>query len=151
MVIRRGTLKDRAFVEDLGRRTLDSSVAAFREASQPMLEVAFERMLHFVYGQGHEIFVAEEDGRRVGFVMLLDSMPDEVTLCPQGFIAYMAIEPNYRVRGIARALLEKAEDAARGKGLPYMGLMVTEDNVTARKLYEAAGYITERRLLCKIL
>jgi len=30
-------------------------------------------------------------------------------------------------------------------------LMVTEDNAAARAVYERAGYLTERRLLCKPL
>jgi ribosomal protein S18 acetylase RimI-like enzyme len=32
-----------------------------------------------------------------------------------------------------------------------MALMVTEENAAARRLYERAGYRTERRLLCKAL
>jgi hypothetical protein len=32
-----------------------------------------------------------------------------------------------------------------------MALMVTEDNGAARELYAQAGYVTERRLLCKPL
>ncbi|MHB8357563.1 MAG: GNAT family N-acetyltransferase [Vulcanimicrobiaceae bacterium] len=47
--------------------------------------------------------------------------------------------------------MEAAEDEARRRGLPYMGLMVTEDNAAARALYDSAGYLTERRLLCKRL
>jgi len=35
--------------------------------------------------------------------------------------------------------------------LPYMSLMVTEENEAARALYERAGYVTERRLLSKPL
>jgi ribosomal protein S18 acetylase RimI-like enzyme len=32
-----------------------------------------------------------------------------------------------------------------------MSLMVTDENAAARALYERAGYVTERRLLCKPL
>jgi ribosomal protein S18 acetylase RimI-like enzyme len=95
--------------------------------------------------------VAEAGGERCGFLLLITDLPDEVTLMPQGFVAYMAVEPAWQRRGIGAQLLEIAEDEARRMGLPYMSMMVTEDNTAARELYERAGYFTERRLLCKAL
>jgi len=83
--------------------------------------------------------------------LMLDQLPDEVTSLPQGFVAYMAVEPEARRSGVARALLAAAEDEAKRRSLPYMALMVTEENAAARALYEDAGYRTERRLLCKEL
>ena len=149
--IRPGLPADRAFVQDLGTRTIVDSVAAFRFSTAPMLEVAFERLLRFVYDQRHQFFVAELAEKRAGFLLSLESMPDEVTLIPQSFVAYMAVEPQSRRAGVATELLKIAEAGARELGMPYMTLMVTEENAAARRLYESAGYITERRLLCKIL
>jgi ribosomal protein S18 acetylase RimI-like enzyme len=63
----------------------------------------------------------------------------------------MAVEPALRGAGIGAALLMRAEHEARLRGAPYMALMVTEENAGARKLYERAGYVVERRLLCKTL
>ena len=63
----------------------------------------------------------------------------------------MAVKPERRGAGIGTALLAAAEDEARRCGLPYMALMVTEENAVARRLYERAGYQTERHLLCKAL
>jgi len=82
---------------------------------------------------------------------MLNDLPDEVTGMPQGFIAYMAVEPEARRHGVGRQLLLAAEEQARARGLPVVALMVTEDNVAARELYAQAGYRTERRLLCKTL
>ncbi len=82
---------------------------------------------------------------------MLDDLPDDVTGDVQAFVAYMAVEPELRGRGIGAALLAAAEDEARKRGLSYIALMVTEENRAARDLYERAGYVTERRLLCKIL
>lgn len=150
--IRPGARADRGFVEELGKHTLPDSVAAFRVATPaPMLDVAFERLLRFVYDQDHGFFIAEIEGRRAGFVLTIEAMPDEVTLIPQAFVAYMAVDPSFRRAGVAAALLAHAEEAARALGMPYMALMVTEENQAARRLYESAGYFTERRLLCKIL
>ncbi len=151
VVVREGGAADREFIEDLGKRTMRDSVAAFRNYNDAMLEASYEGLLEFVFKQSRVVYVALRQERRVGFVIMLDTMPDEVTRMPQGFVVYMAVEQHARRNGIGRRLLEAAEDEARRRGLPYMGLMVTEDNAAARALYEAAGYLTERRLLCKRL
>lgn len=150
-VIRNGGPEDRPFVEDLGKRTMGDSVAQFRYVNDSMLEASYDGLLDFVFAQSHALLVAEHDGKRAGFILMLDTMPDEVTRMPQGFVAYMAVESWARGAGIGSRLLAAAEDEARRRGLPYMGLMVTEDNAAARALYERAGYLTERRLLCKPL
>lgn len=150
--VRPGSEADRTFVERLGRQTAASSVAAFRGSVETeAVRDALERLLETVDTRSHATLVAECDGEPAGFVLLIDDLPDEVTSMPQGFIAYMAVEPAFRRRGVGSALLIAAEDEARRRGLPYMGLMVTEDNAQARSLYERAGYVTERRLLCKPL
>jgi ribosomal protein S18 acetylase RimI-like enzyme len=151
ILIREGRVEDRAFVEDLGKRTMGDSVARFRYYNEAMLEASYEGLLDFIFKQPYVLYVAERAGEPAGFVLMLDTMPDEVTRMPQGFIAYMAVEPSQRRYGIGRRLLTAAEDEARRRGLPYMGLMVTEDNAAARAMYERAGYLTERRLLCKPL
>lgn len=151
IVIRDGRPDDRPFVADLGKRTMGDSVAKFRYVNEAMLEASYDGLLDFVFRQSHVLLVAQDAGTRVGFVLMLDTLPDEVTRMPQAFIAYMAVEPSHRGQGIASRMLAAAEDEARRRGLPYMGLMVTEDNAAARALYERAGYLTERRLLCKPL
>lgn len=151
LTVRPAVAADRGFIEELGRRTLGSSVATFRPAPAAMIEVSYERLLQIVFGQSHVGLIAERAGVPIGFLLMLDQLPDEVTAMPQGFIAYTAVEPAARRSGAGRALLIAAEDEAKRRALPYMGLMVTEENVAARALYEGAGYRTERRLLCKEL
>ncbi len=142
---------DRAFVKALGRRCAMSSVGSLRLASEPAVRAAFDRLCEVVEDQSHVTLIAQRAERRVGFLMLLDELPDEVTALPQGFVAYMAVEPECRGFGVGAALLAAAEDEARRRGLPYMALMVSEENAGARRLYERGGYRTERRLLCKPL
>ncbi|HZZ65001.1 MAG TPA: GNAT family N-acetyltransferase [Candidatus Baltobacteraceae bacterium] len=151
VTVREGHAADRSFAQDLGRRTMTDSVAPFRSYRPGALEHSYEMLLDFIFSQPHVMLVAEREGKPLGFLLMLDSMPDEVTRMPQAFVAYMAVEPLARRRGIASRLLAAAEDEARRRGLPYMGLMVTETNAAARALYERAGYMTERRLLCKPL
>jgi len=142
---------DRAFVEDLGRRSTPSSVSSLRPALLRNVAASYERLLETVEAQSHVVLIAECDGRRAGFALLLDELPDDVTGLPQAFLAYMAVEPPLQRRGIGNALLRAAEDEAKRRGLPYMAFMVTEENAAARALYERAGYGTERRLMCKAL
>lgn len=142
---------DAAFVKSLGRECAMSSVASLRPAAEPNVRKAFDRLYEVVEDQSHVTLVAERGGERLGFVLLLDGLPDEVTLLPQGFVAYMAVKPGARGEGVGAALLAAAEDEARRRLLPYMALMVTEENEAARRLYDRAGYRTERRLLCKPL
>lgn len=142
---------DRDFVEDLAGRTVSASVPAFRHVPEVVAQLAVERLIETVEGRAHRLLIAEAGGIRTGFVLLIEDLPDEISSMPQGFAAYMAVEPAYRRRGIGAALLNAAEDEARRRGLPYMTLMVTEENAAARALYERAGYFTERRLLCKVL
>jgi ribosomal protein S18 acetylase RimI-like enzyme len=151
IAVRRGERADRDFVRDLGRRSATSSVSAVREARYDDVLEAFERLADFVYGRRHELLIAERDGARAGFLLLLYDIPDEVTMAPQAFIAYMAVEPTASRRGVGRALLETAEAHAHAAGLPHVSLMVTEENVPARALYEGAGYVTERLMLTKPL
>ena len=151
VTVRAAGAGDEKFIADLGRRTAHTSVSPVRPAPKTLVERALERLLEVVGAQSHRTFVAECDGKRAGFVLLLDELPDDVTSVPQGFVAYMAVEPSLQRRGVGKALLRAAEDEARRRGLPYMALMVTDDNAAALTLYERAGYVTERRLLCKAL
>lgn len=143
--------EDREFITTLGRRCVMSSVGALRPASESAAIHAFDRLVDLVDSQSHVALIAQDGERRVGFLLLLDRLPDEVTLLDQGFVAYMAVDPTLRRKSVGAALLAAAEEEARKRGLPHVALMVTEENEAARVLYERAGYRTERRLLCKPL
>ena len=149
--IRTATAKDQAFIESLGKKTVMDSVSALRHPIVEEVVENFGRLLRVVDRREHKTLVAEVDGEPVGFLIMLDSLPDEVTGGDQAFIAYMAVEREHRGGGVGAALLREAEDEARAMGAPYISLMVTEENEPARALYERAGYLTERRLLCKML
>ncbi len=149
VTVRVGDVRDWDFARDLGLRTISTSRS--RGAPDAALSAGYERLLDVASSQSHVLLVAREADLPVGFLLLLDALPDEVALQPQGFVAYMAVEPAFTRRGVATALLYAAEDEARRRGITYMSLMVTESNAPARRLYERAGYLTERRQLCKRL
>jgi len=151
LAIRSATAADRAFIESLGKRTAMDSVSPLRHPDPAAVLTNFERLLAILDQRDYTGLIAEDDGLPVGFMLVLDSLPDEVTGEDQAFIVYMAVERDRRGMGVGSALLANAEHEARRRGAPYMALMVTEENAAARALYERAGYRTERRLLCKTL
>lgn len=149
--IRAAIASDRAFIESLGKRTVMDSVSTRRNPNPRDVLENFDRLLAIVDRQPHVALIAEDRKVPVGFILLMTALPDEVTGQEQGFVAYMAVERERRGAGAGAALLAAAEDEARARGLPYIALMVTEENEAARALYDRAGYLTERRLLCKTL
>jgi len=151
ILVRAATKDDRAFIEALGKRTAMDSVSSLRRAQPADVLANFERLLSVVALRDHVALIAEAEGVPAGFLLMLDSLPDEVTGDDQAFVVYMAVENAARRTGVGSALLARAEDEARKRGAPYMALMVTQENAAARALYERAGYRTERRLLCKTL
>lgn len=151
IAIRRGTVRDRGFVLDLGRRVATTSVSSIRIALDPLVEGAYERLVDYVFARDHDVLVAERDGQSVGFALVIYDLPDEITLTEQTFVAYMAVEPAQQRRGAGRLLMERIEAIARERGMPYLSLMVTEENEAARELYAAAGFVTERRMMTKPL
>ncbi len=58
----------------------------------------------------------------------------------------LVVDPAYQGRGIARALLEAAEQAAAAKGCITIHLEVRADNEAAIRLYRKAGYLPDGRV-----
>lgn len=56
------------------------------------------------------------------------------------YVDALAVAPDFRRRGVARALLARAEDAAATAGLAGVSLDTGLHNEPARALYEGAGY-----------
>lgn len=69
-----------------------------------------------------------------------------------GFIDELYVIPEMRGLGIARRLMDTAEDAARALGVGTLHLEVENRNKTAQSLYKKAGWRdTHRKLLSKKL
>lgn len=80
-------------------------------------------------------FVWEENGRIVGNLTLLGS-----EVFGRYLIANVAVHPDYRRRGIARALLQEALDHIIGWGGRTVMLQVENDNDPAITLYRTSGF-----------
>jgi ribosomal protein S18 acetylase RimI-like enzyme len=83
-------------------------------------------------------YVWEESGRIVGNATIgLSHGPSGTWL-----LSNVAVHPDYRRRGIARALVETAIKEVRRHGGRYLTLQVQSDNLGARQLYETLGFRT---------
>lgn len=64
----------------------------------------------------------------------------------RAIIHHMCIHPEYRRRGIARMLLEKAEEALRAEGITKVFGLVFKDNDPANAFWESQGYTLRTNL-----
>ena len=61
------------------------------------------------------------------------------------YICGMAVDEEHRGRGLGTMLLEEAECTCRALRFTKLSLIVFEQNVQARRLYERYGYVATRR------
>lgn len=91
-----------------------------------------ENMLREELGKG--IFlVAEQDGRTAGYVGCQ-------TVLDEGYITNVAVSPDFRRQGIARALIAELTAKAEENKLAFVTLEVRESNAPAIALYTGAGF-----------
>ncbi len=91
-----------------------------------------ETMLREELGKG--IFlVAEQDGKTAGYIGCQ-------TVLDEGYITNVAVSPDFRRQGIARALIAKLLAQAKAAGLSFVTLEVRESNAPAIALYAGAGF-----------
>ena len=57
----------------------------------------------------------------------------------RGWIYYLAVAPQWRRRGLGRAMVDAAEVWLRARGVPKLQLMVRNDNHEALAFYAALG------------
>lgn len=133
-------IRPAALTDDAGLALLDHDTWSTLHAVQPRPadDDAFfdERHTPDAY------LVAEAAGRLAGYVRLAPSTPLACNAHVRQ-IQGLVIAPWARGRGIARALLEAAMDAARAQHASRITLRVLGHNGPARRLYESLGFGVE--------
>jgi ribosomal protein S18 acetylase RimI-like enzyme len=84
-------------------------------------------------------FVWEDAGRVVGNVSLMPAERDP----GRWILANVGVLPEYRRRGIARALVTSAIDLAARRSADELVLQVDVRSDSARRLYESLGFVTQ--------
>lgn len=85
------------------------------------------------------IYVAEREGRVVGFIHLT-SLEDYYRRRRHGHIGDIVVAEGEEGRGIATALMAKAEEWCRAQGYDWLSLSVFEQNERAERLYRKLGF-----------
>lgn len=99
--------------------------------------------------QAPVIFVAEADGRLVGFLELdYRKYAPGCRSSPVPFIEGWYVEPAQRGRGIGRALVEAAETHARATGHHEIASDVELENADGLAAHLAVGYEEVERVVC---
>ena len=89
-----------------------------------------------------DVLVALVDGVVAGYVQLKQTSPvpsHEHVLLING----LAVHPDHQRSGIGRRLIEAAVEEASHRGVRKLSLRVLAPNTTARRLYEALGFVIE--------
>lgn len=87
-------------------------------------------------------YVWVEEGRIVGYTMVRRLRPGSTGW----LIANVAVAPDFRRRGIARALVSACLDYARAHGARWAVLQVRADNLPALRLYQGLGFVEIGRI-----
>jgi ribosomal protein S18 acetylase RimI-like enzyme len=117
-----------------------------------------DRYLHHVFSEcaatDGGIYVAEVDGRVAGFAgvwaRVVSDEPDEYRY-EFAHLCDLVVLPEFRGRGLGRALLQRAEDHAREHGATTLRLGVLAANDRARQLYKSAGFHGYLEIMAKDL
>lgn len=92
------------------------------------------------------MYLAEIEGVLVGFMQLFKTY-STVRLANSWILEDLFVTPESRGRGVASELLAQALEHARDDGASGMFLETAQDNVTAQRVYERAGWTREGRFL----
>ena len=65
---------------------------------------------------------------------------DDETQAGELYVDSLAVDVDYRRRGIARQLLEATKQKAQNIGIPKVGLLVDKSNPNAERLYASCGF-----------
>jgi GNAT superfamily N-acetyltransferase len=141
--IRAGRKDDAAEAARLWMRSAEEHTAHDRVyETAPGAEKTMRRFLVDVANSGYSfLFVAAAGDRTVGFISgeLRQGSP---TFLPRTWASVddVFVEPEYRNRGMGRALLQSVRDWAQERGADGISLQVAAANARGRKFYEDLGF-----------
>ena len=80
---------------------------------------------------------AFEDNRLVGMVIISCDIR-------KGWINRLTVDPDYRNRGIAKALIAESEKTLRKRGIRIFCALIEDYNAVSKKLFKECGYVEHR-------
>jgi ribosomal protein S18 acetylase RimI-like enzyme len=147
--IRAATTEDEAFIQEMDLETTWASLDAGEqaEADRDEFRAALGPLNAPLFAQpASRVLIAEDDGRRLG-MLWMGEREHPLTGRPEAWVFSVSVVPEARGLGLGRRLMEEAERLARAAGYATIGLLVSEHNTVAQRLYEKMGYETKQRLM----
>jgi GNAT superfamily N-acetyltransferase len=139
--IRPASDADRDFVISLMPRLVEFGPPRWRDAEQMTAHdtrVITESLLDPTPDTA--VFIAEDaDGTALGLIHL-HAATEHYNREEHGHVEDLIVAHGGEGRGVGRALLEKAEEWARGRGYRWLTLNVFAENLRAREVYRRLGY-----------
>lgn len=91
--------------------------------------------IHSQLSDDSHVFLAALDfkGRVLGYIGLM-------FVLDEGYISNVAVAPDARGNGIAKALISELKQRAKSRELAFLTLEVRESNTAARTLYSVCGF-----------
>lgn len=91
------------------------------------------------------VFAVMVEGRFVGWISLtyIPKIGSRWNGHGHIYVDELWVQPDYRGRGLAKALMKKADDLKSEYNASGIRLYVNINNPTAQKLYESCGYIED--------
>jgi ribosomal protein S18 acetylase RimI-like enzyme len=59
----------------------------------------------------------------------------------KGWINRLAVDPEYRYRGVAKTLIAESERILRARGVRLFGVLIDADNSSSKELFRKCGYV----------
>jgi len=141
----------RGAVELVTGRTDDGAVAVaarllhdfnveYGEPTPPPRELA-ERLVELIAGDHLTVLLTREPATGTGVgVAVLRLQPSLWSRTREAYLAELYVVPDRRGRGHGRELLSECLQVARARGATYALVVTSEQDRSAQRLYEAAGF-----------
>ncbi len=109
----------------------------------------FESILH---ADGDVCYLAKQDNEYVGFIQLSTrhEYVEGAEDLPVAYVEAVYVKPNHQKKGIAKMLLDAAENWAKQKGLSQIASDTAIANTAAIDFHQKVGFVEAERIVCFI-